>query len=63
MHYLENLRELREAVGLTQREVAEACGVPTMRVSRWESGESAVSLAHLAKLSELYDAQVYVNFD
>ena len=63
MHYLENLRELREAAGLTIPEVAAACDVSRRTVYRWESLESGVDLRSLAKLAELYDAQVYVNLD
>jgi transcriptional regulator with XRE-family HTH domain len=33
------LKEIREASGLKQREVADAVGVETPTVSRWETGE------------------------
>lgn len=36
----ERRREIREAAGLSQREIAEAMGVDTSTVHRWESGET-----------------------
>ena len=33
----DRIRQLRQARGLTQREIAEACGVTPSAVSQWES--------------------------
>lgn len=60
MHYLDNLRQLREDAGLTINEAAAKLEVSRERLRRWETGESGVDLANLAKLAELYDAQIYV---
>lgn len=35
------LRDRRQELGLTMREVADACGVSEATVSRWESGDIA----------------------
>ncbi|WP_143231342.1 helix-turn-helix domain-containing protein [Actinosynnema sp. ALI-1.44] len=34
------LREWRERAGLTQRELAEACGLSRYQISRWETGDA-----------------------
>lgn len=54
------LRDRREQLGLTMKEVAEACGVSEGAVSRWESGDIAnmrrsriVLLAKVLKISPL----------
>ena len=49
----EKLRELREAKGLVQRQVAAELEVDTAYVSKMESNEKPVSRSHLKKLSEL----------
>jgi transcriptional regulator with XRE-family HTH domain len=49
----QKLRELREAKGLVQRQVAAELEVDTAYVSKMESNEKPVSRAHLKKLSEL----------
>ena len=36
----ENIRTLRKAAGLTQEALAEALGVTTGAVYKWESGDS-----------------------
>lgn len=38
----------RRAKGLTQRDIATACGVGTPAVSMWETGASTPSPRHLA---------------
>lgn len=49
----EKLKELREAKGLVQRQVAAALEVDTAYISKMESNEKPVSRNHLKKLSRL----------
>jgi transcriptional regulator with XRE-family HTH domain len=49
----EKLRELREARGLVQRQVAAALEIDTAYVSKIESNEKPVSRNHLKKLAVL----------
>ena len=50
----QKLRELREAKGLVQRQVAAELEVDTAYVSKIESNEKPVSRQHLKKLSVLF---------
>ena len=48
----ENIRRLREAAGLTQRQLAERCGeFDSQMVSRWERGEQMPELRNLSLLA------------
>jgi transcriptional regulator with XRE-family HTH domain len=49
----EKLRELREAKGLVQRQVAAELEVDTAYISKMESNEKPVSRHHLKKLAVL----------
>jgi transcriptional regulator with XRE-family HTH domain len=49
----QKIRELREAKGLVQREIAAILEVDTAYVSKMESNEKPVSRHHLEKLSQL----------
>lgn len=49
----EKLRELREAKGLVQRQVAAELEVDTAYISKMESNEKPVNRQHLKKLSVL----------
>lgn len=49
----EKLKELREAKGLVQRQVAAELEVDTAYISKMESNEKPVSRTHLKKLSVL----------
>ena len=51
----QKLRELREAKGLVQRQVAAKLDVDTAYVSKIESNEKPVSRQHLKKLSSLLE--------
>ena len=51
----ERLKELREAKGYVQRQVAALLEVDTAYVSKMERNEKPVSRSHLKKLSELFD--------
>ncbi len=50
----EKLKELREAKGLVQRQVAADLQVDTAYISKMEHNEKPVSRIHLKKLSKLY---------
>ena len=52
--FLFNLRQAREAAGLTQVEVAQALGKPQSFVSKCESGERRVDVIELAEFARLY---------
>lgn len=45
-----DLRRMREAVGMTQTELAEALGYSRAMVCRWESGAYRVPRTHLPRL-------------
>jgi HTH-type transcriptional regulator, competence development regulator len=48
------LKELREAKGLLQRQVAADLQVDTAYISKMEHNDKPVSKSHLKKLSDLY---------
>lgn len=50
------LRRLRGAAGLSQRDVATELGVQRPTLSQWESDKHKPSVEHLSKLDELYGA-------
>lgn len=50
----QRLKELREAQGFVQRQVAAKLDVDTAYVSKIESNEKPVSRNHLKKLSQLF---------
>jgi transcriptional regulator with XRE-family HTH domain len=55
MFNVEQVRSIREKIGITQAELAAKCGVTVTTVSRWETGKSSpdrraqVILLQLAK--------------
>jgi transcriptional regulator with XRE-family HTH domain len=53
----QKIRELREARGLVQREIAAILEVDTAYVSKMESNEKPVSRHHLKKLSQLLEVR------
>jgi transcriptional regulator with XRE-family HTH domain len=50
----QKLRELREAKGLMQRQVAAALEVDTAYISKMENNDKPVSKSYLSKLAVLY---------
>lgn len=48
------LRELREAAGLTQRDVAARASVSQQAVAKWESGASSPYLYDLVRVAAVY---------
>ena len=53
-----NLRTLRKQRGLTQAQLAEAMGVTTGAVSKWEKGQSTPELGLLMELADFFDLSV-----
>jgi transcriptional regulator with XRE-family HTH domain len=54
----ERLARLRQATGLTQREVARALGIKSPSVAQWESGRSRPDLERLPALARLYKVTI-----
>lgn len=46
------IRAHREAIGLSQRELGKAAGIPASRLSRYEQGERPVPVAELEAISD-----------
>lgn len=47
----DDLRDLRQALGLTQRGLAERLGVPQATVWRWESGQHPIQHPTILRLA------------
>jgi transcriptional regulator with XRE-family HTH domain len=47
------LRTARRSAGLTQKQLAEAVGVESITVSRWERGVTSPSLSRLRRIAEI----------
>lgn len=52
------IKKYREAAGLKQAEMAEAIGISTMTLSRYESGTREPRATELLKMSELFGCTV-----
>lgn len=48
------LKSAREALGLTQRGLAERLGVPQATIWRWEAGKTAIQHPKILRLALLY---------
>lgn len=49
------IKQLREAHGLSQRELANRIGVNASAVNRWESGEKKPELTNLVRLADVFE--------
>ena len=60
-----NIQATRQAMGLTQEQLAEAVGVSRQTVVKWESGETSPDLEHAAAIANTLGCTVdaLVNFD
>lgn len=54
MKLAERFKEARLAAGLTQQQVADACGISMQAVSHWETGRSLeIDASHLFKVADV----------
>ena len=58
MRIAETIKTAREALGITQEELAEKLDVSRQAVSKWENGTSDPSTANLMALAKLYGLSV-----
>ncbi len=56
--FAKNLKNARNAAGLTQGEVADCLGVHRVSVTQWESGTTWPEGSRLAELAELLDVSL-----
>jgi transcriptional regulator with XRE-family HTH domain len=54
----EQIRRLREGLGLTQQEFADRIGVTKQAISAWEIGRSEPSMAKFLRLVNLTGARI-----
>lgn len=57
-----NLKRLRAAGGLSQKQVADYLGISPQSISKWEKGEALPSIEYLPKLSEILDCDINAFF-
>ena len=53
--FAENLRQLRESKGLSQKRLGELVGVNQRTISTWEKGICEPKYEILAKICEIFD--------
>lgn len=58
MLFHENIRNIRKEKGMTQETLAEAMGVTTAAVSKWETGQSAPDVEMLMALADFFEVSV-----
>jgi transcriptional regulator with XRE-family HTH domain len=54
----QRLRARRRLLGLTQRAVADGCGLTFQQIQKYETGQVTLSVARLLALSEVLEAPV-----
>lgn len=52
------LKELREAKGVTQEELAKVIGVNVRTVNRWEKGQSDIYLQKAIKIARFFEVSL-----
>ena len=53
----EKIRILREQIGITQKQLAQALGVDASAVSLWESGKTQPTVANLVRIAEVLNCK------
>jgi len=54
----ENIKRLRNAKGMTQKDLAEACFITPQALSRWENGTAEPGTSSLKRLAEIFGVSV-----
>lgn len=49
----DKIRELREAKGMTQKELADALGINQSAVARWETGENEPTAFNVRRIADV----------
>ncbi len=55
VHFAQNLKHLREQMGMRQNELAEILGVSQPTVGNWEAGRREPELIMLARIAECFN--------
>ncbi len=58
MKFNENLKSLRVAGGVGQKQLAEALNISLKTISHWETGYSEPSVSQLIQLADYFDVTI-----
>ena len=58
LKWYENLKLLRERMGLSQKDLSAKLGISNRTLQRYESGESEPTLSILINLSKIFDTSI-----
>lgn len=58
LHFSENIKQLRKSRGFTQEQLAEALGVTTGAVYKWENGLAMPEIKMLVELADFFEISV-----
>ena len=53
--YFQRLRDLREDMDMTQKQISEILGIQQTVYSRYERGFQTIPVEHLVRLADFYD--------
>lgn len=54
----QNLKRLRQTVGLSQKQIAEHLNISPQSVSKWEKGDSLPSIDYLPQMAQLLQCEI-----
>lgn len=58
MKITNNVKQLRQAAGMTQAELAARLGITTPSITKWEKGMSNPDLLNVFRLAEIFECSV-----
>jgi transcriptional regulator with XRE-family HTH domain len=56
-----NIKELREALNISQQDLADATGIPRPRIGKWEQGKGSPKAEDYKKLESFFGEQIRKN--